>query len=190
MDDYSEIAVAIQHLQFDFGFGKSKVPILNNLNLSVEAGTIYGVLGPSGCGKTSLLKCIVGRLQPKKEKLMFFVMHLVRQIDLCLYQQLTISEILNYFGRLHHMIKGDVKKRIHYLIKFLDLPPGDRLIETLRNERKRTETNGNERKRTETNGNERKRTETNGNERKRTETNGHDEQKRTKTTINMTIYGH
>ncbi|CAG00301.1 unnamed protein product [Tetraodon nigroviridis] len=42
-------------------YGKLKV--LNNLNLSVPQGQIYGLLGPSGCGKTTLLKCIVGTLK-------------------------------------------------------------------------------------------------------------------------------
>ena len=30
--------------------------ILNNYNISIERGKIYGLVGPSGIGKTSLLK--------------------------------------------------------------------------------------------------------------------------------------
>ena len=38
---------------------------LENVNMSVPRGTIYGLLGPSGCCKTTLLRCIVGRLKPR-----------------------------------------------------------------------------------------------------------------------------
>jgi len=31
---------------------------LTNINLSVEAGQVVGLIGPSGAGKSSLLRCI------------------------------------------------------------------------------------------------------------------------------------
>ena len=39
-------------------------PVLTNLNLSVPAGRIVGLLGPNGCGKSTLIKMIAGILQP------------------------------------------------------------------------------------------------------------------------------
>ena len=39
-----------------------KHPVLNGLDMTVEQGSIYGLLGPSGCGKTTLLKCIIGKI--------------------------------------------------------------------------------------------------------------------------------
>ncbi len=38
--------------------------VLTNLNLSVPAGRIVGLLGPNGCGKSTLIKMIAGILQP------------------------------------------------------------------------------------------------------------------------------
>jgi ABC-2 type transport system ATP-binding protein len=35
-------------------------PVLENLSLTVGAGSITGLLGPSGAGKTTLIRCIVG----------------------------------------------------------------------------------------------------------------------------------
>src|ERR1700722_19451779 len=40
------------------GIASEVIYVLNGINLTVPAGTIYGLLGPSGCGKTSLLRCI------------------------------------------------------------------------------------------------------------------------------------
>jgi len=37
---------------------------LDNLNISLERGKIYGLLGPNGSGKTTLMKIIAGLLQP------------------------------------------------------------------------------------------------------------------------------
>ena len=37
---------------------------LDNVNLTIEANTIFTLLGPSGCGKTTLLRSIVGLENP------------------------------------------------------------------------------------------------------------------------------
>ncbi|EBF5116959.1 ATP-binding cassette domain-containing protein [Listeria innocua] len=39
-------------------------PILNNINLAVETGKIYGLLGANGAGKTTLMKIMLGLLKP------------------------------------------------------------------------------------------------------------------------------
>lgn len=37
---------------------------LNNLNMSIEKGKIYGLLGPNGSGKTTFMKMVAGLIQP------------------------------------------------------------------------------------------------------------------------------
>lgn len=37
---------------------------LQNVNLSVEEGTIHAIIGPNGAGKSTLLNCLVGKLIP------------------------------------------------------------------------------------------------------------------------------
>lgn len=43
-------------------FGKQK--IINNLNLSVPEGSIFGFIGKNGAGKTTTMKMVLGLLQP------------------------------------------------------------------------------------------------------------------------------
>ena len=38
--------------------------VLNNINFSVNAGEILGLLGPSGAGKTTIIKLLTGQLKP------------------------------------------------------------------------------------------------------------------------------
>src|ERR1700704_4270085 len=38
--------------------------VLNNVSLSVERGSIVGLLGPNGSGKTTLLRIVAGILPP------------------------------------------------------------------------------------------------------------------------------
>lgn len=37
---------------------------LDNVNLTVEKGTVHAIIGPNGAGKSTLLNCFVGRLTP------------------------------------------------------------------------------------------------------------------------------
>ena len=44
-------------------FGKREVkPVLNNINLEIARGEIFGLVGESGCGKTTLAKCVLGMI--------------------------------------------------------------------------------------------------------------------------------
>ena len=47
-----------------FGYAPER-PVIRDLNLSVESGTLAVVLGPNGAGKTTLLRCLMGFLKWK-----------------------------------------------------------------------------------------------------------------------------
>jgi ABC-type sugar transport system ATPase subunit len=54
------VPIIIKNLTKKFG----KVVALNNVSLTIDAGTFVTLLGPSGCGKTTLLRCVAGLEDP------------------------------------------------------------------------------------------------------------------------------
>ncbi|XP_048864496.1 ABC transporter G family member 23 isoform X2 [Brienomyrus brachyistius] len=127
-----------------------KLRVLNDLNLTVLQGQIYGLLGPSGCGKTTLLKCIVGMLKISRGHITVlgkppaFPGHGVpgRMVgympqDLALYSEFTISDTLWFFARIHGLSRKETQTRMQFLIDFLDLPQKSILIRNLSGGQKR-----------------------------------------------------
>ncbi|CAG2107354.1 unnamed protein product, partial [Medioppia subpectinata] len=124
--------VVVQNLCF--GYNRSGKPEIQDANLCVPRGVIYGLLGPSGCGKTTLLRCIIGRLKPRKG--------LVRVFDtqpgtgesgipgpgigympqeLALISQFTIKETLRYYAGFCNTDRTLFNKRMHFLLQLLEL---------------------------------------------------------------------
>lgn len=54
-------AIEIKDLNFSF----ENIKILENINMTIEAGDFAGLVGPNGGGKTSLLKLILGLYKPQ-----------------------------------------------------------------------------------------------------------------------------
>lgn len=51
-------------------YGKQE--ILHGLSLSVEEGSIHGLVGRNGCGKTTLIKCMTGIYQTDAGEIQIF----------------------------------------------------------------------------------------------------------------------
>lgn len=50
--------IQIQHLNKTFGTGEAAVHALEDINLEVQAGEIFGIIGLSGAGKSTLVRCM------------------------------------------------------------------------------------------------------------------------------------
>ena len=140
------MAVSISSLTRGYG----KIRVLNDLSMTVDSGSIYGLLGPSGCGKTTLLKVILGFLIPENGEVAVLggapgeegskvpgVAVGYSPQEIALYQDLTIHETLLFHGRLQLMEPARIAERIEWLIDFLDLPESTRLVTKLSGGQKR-----------------------------------------------------
>ena len=107
-----------------------KTLAVNNLNLSLEEGEIFGFIGPNGAGKSTTIRSIMnlvnktkGKVLINKEEFTKEKIHLKEIIgylpsEIHLYDDLTVKEILNYNESFY---KKNINKRRKELVKKLKL---------------------------------------------------------------------
>ena len=66
-----EHIIKVEHLSKTFGTGESQVAALQDVNLSVKKGEIFGIIGLSGAGKSTLVRCINLLERPDEGKVLF-----------------------------------------------------------------------------------------------------------------------
>ena len=54
----SEPIITIQKLTKVFGEGETQVHALENIDLTIQKGEIFGIIGLSGAGKSTLVRCM------------------------------------------------------------------------------------------------------------------------------------
>ncbi|XP_054268829.1 ABC transporter G family member 20 [Macrosteles quadrilineatus] len=137
-------AVCVRRAKKRYGPKDNPNVILDNLNMTVPKGTIYGLLGASGCGKTTLLSCIVGRRTLNSGEIWVLggkpgskgsgvpgprVGYMPQEI--ALYGEFTIRETMMYFGWVSGMTTKEVDEKLDFLINLLQLPPHSRAVKNL-----------------------------------------------------------
>ena len=128
--DYNETSYAIEAQNLTMQFGDFIA--VNNVNLKIKQGEIFGFLGSNGCGKTTTMKMLTGLLSPTSGSAKLFgeevkdnslqmkekVGYMTQAFSL--YNELTILENLELHAKLFH-IKEDREERIEYLLEKFDL---------------------------------------------------------------------
>lgn len=60
----SNVTITIDHVNHAFTLKEKTLPVLDNVQLTIQPGEFVALLGPSGCGKSTLLRLIAGLDQP------------------------------------------------------------------------------------------------------------------------------
>ncbi|MEV6425170.1 ABC transporter ATP-binding protein [Streptomyces sp. NPDC051662] len=115
-------------------YGSSDTPSVDNISLSVPAGTVFGFLGPNGAGKTTTIKILSGLLAPTSGKTLLNGFDVTRRRSAAMqqfgavlegsrnvYWTLSAWQNLLYFGRLKGMRGADARVRAEELLTGLDL---------------------------------------------------------------------
>ena len=115
------------------------VRAVNDLDLSVPKGSIYGFIGPNGSGKTTTIRMIMKIMYPEKGSILINGReHDSRRLtnigylpeDRGLYKKMKLGELLQFHGELNE--GSDLKSRIDYWLDRLDLKAyKEKKVETL-----------------------------------------------------------
>lgn len=74
---------------------------VQNLNISVREGNIYGFLGPNGAGKSTTLKMLLGLVQPTEGEIEIFGKHFTTKNRIEILKQIgSLIEMPSYYGHL------------------------------------------------------------------------------------------
>ena len=60
---------AIETKQLDFSYGRNK--LIQNLNVEVPQGSVYGYIGKNGAGKTTTIKLLLGLLPSRRDSIFY-----------------------------------------------------------------------------------------------------------------------
>lgn len=106
---------------------------VNDLNLQISKGTIFGFLGPNGSGKSTTVKMLTGLLAPTTgdaliagASILKSPLQVKKRIgvlpeELALFDALTIWEHLMLSGPIYGLSKKETEKRSLELLSYLDL---------------------------------------------------------------------
>ncbi|MEN6520154.1 MAG: ABC transporter ATP-binding protein [Armatimonadota bacterium] len=125
-------AIEIQGLmkRFKSPMGGELIAV-NDLNLEVKEGEIFGFLGPNGAGKTTTIKILLGLLFPSAGKVKVLGspagdIEVKKRISYLpespyFYEHMSVREILEFYASLFKLEKDVKKKRVDELLETVGL---------------------------------------------------------------------
>ncbi|MBB6429850.1 ABC transporter ATP-binding protein [Algisphaera agarilytica] len=110
---------------------RDRVTAVNNIDLDVRRGEVFGLLGPNGSGKSTTIKMILGLLHPTSGIVSVFGKP-ARDVSVkknigylpeesYLYRFLNARETLEYYGKLFHQDRRKRQQRIDMLLEMVGL---------------------------------------------------------------------
>ena len=93
----------------------NKIPVVNDLSFTIEAGEMFGLLGPNGAGKSTTIRMLTTLTKPSSGHIQvagYDVMRQSLQVKQCIgvvLQQISVDtelsvwENMEFHGRMHHI---------------------------------------------------------------------------------------
>ncbi len=118
-------AIRTRALTRDFG----PLRAVDQLELSVPAGAIFGFLGPNGAGKTTTIRLLLGLLEPTAGSAEVLGHDVASAADLVragagallehpgIYERLSAQQNLDYFGRIYGLGRPELAARSQELLE-------------------------------------------------------------------------
>ena len=126
-----KLAIATERLtkQFD------RHVAVNDVELQVETGEVYGLIGPNGAGKTTLIRMLAATEEPTTGEIYINGQRLLRDDsnlslkqglgylpdDFPLYEDLSVWDYLDYFARLYRLRQPHRRRRLYEILELVQL---------------------------------------------------------------------
>jgi len=116
----------LQNIRKEF----NKTVAVDNLNMSISEGSVFGLVGPNGAGKTTTIRMIMNILRPDSGTI------LLNGNPICetdypkigylpeergLYRKMKLLDTIVYFGTLKGLSKTESKQRTEYYLERFNL---------------------------------------------------------------------
>ena len=125
----NEPVIALDHLSKSY----CNVHAVQDLSLTIEAGTIFGFLGPNGAGKTTTMRMLCGLTHPTgghatiegadtwkdRQKVRTKFGYVPQSFSL--YRDLTVLENFRFFGGAYGVPAAELEERMDRLLRVIDL---------------------------------------------------------------------
>jgi len=127
-------AVEVENLTKRFG----DFTAVNGVTFAIKRGEIFGFLGPNGAGKTTTIRMLLGLLRPTSGQASVLGYDVERQAEevrknigymsqrFSLYQDLTVSENLDFYGRTYGVRGQKLRQRKKFAIEMAGLKGRER----------------------------------------------------------------
>ncbi len=122
-------AIVVQNLTKDFGPFRA----VDGVSFAVSRGEIFGFLGPNGAGKSTTIRMLLGLLKPSAGSGQVAGFDIIREQHrikeqvgylsqrFSLYEDLTASENLEFFGGVYGLPEARLKERVREVLDLVGL---------------------------------------------------------------------